>query len=90
MSFSGKLLRGIGVEPATIHYAVQGNGAANTALGNTAFPIPRTIYVQNSGNLHVLDDSNTWMVYAVTANTFFPFRAQAFGALTTANVICWA
>ena len=87
-----KVAKAAGSDPATIHYQVHGNGSANTTLGDTANnkPIPRTMYILNSGNLHILDDSNTWVVYTVTANTWFPFRAQAIGNLTTANVVCWA
>lgn len=86
---SNKVAKNGGGDPATVHYQVLGNGAANTAFGNTAFPIPRMLYIMNNGNVHILDDSNTWITYAVTAGQTLNFRAQALGASTTANVVCW-
>lgn len=89
-----KVAKGGGDDPATVHYTVVGNGSANTKLGDTANsfnrPIPRFIFVVNAGNIEMLDDSNTWITYAVTAGQRLDFRAQQFGANTTANVICWA
>jgi len=79
-----------GADPGTIHYSVA--AGANTTLGDTANgrPFPRFIYVTQNGNLNMLDDSNTWITYPVTAGQIINFRAQAIGPSTTANVICWA
>ena len=88
-----KVSKNGGGDPATVHYTVLGNSSANTKLGDTANsfnrPIPRSLYIATAGNLEMLDDSNTWVIYAVTAGQILPFRAQQIGANTTANVVCW-
>lgn len=86
-----RVARNGGADPATIHYTVMGNGAANTPLGDTANnrPVPRFIYVASNGNLQLLDDTNTWVTYVVTAGQILNFRAQQVGANTTANTVMW-
>jgi len=86
-----RVAKASGGDPATIHYTILGNGSANTILGDTAnnHPVPRSLYIATSGNLQMLDDTNTWVTYAVTAGQILPFRAQCIGANTTANVVAW-
>lgn len=81
-----------GDDPGTIHFSILGNGAANTLLANTGNAgtfIPRKLFIQNNGNLHMLDDSNTWVTYTVTAGMMIPFRPVRIGAGTTCNVVAW-
>jgi len=86
-----KVAKNAGADPATIHFEIA--AGSNVALGDMANtpnrPIPRAIRVITTGNLHILDDANTWITYSVTAGENFPFRATRIGANTTANVVCW-
>lgn len=80
-----------GADPGTIHFSILGNGSANTLLAgaNVGTFIPRKLYVNTGGNLHMLDDSNTWVTYVVTAGQTIDFRPTRIGAGTTANVVAW-
>lgn len=87
----GQLARGGGVEPATIHYLY--TAGANTAFGNTSNNdprVPRSLKVLNTGNLQLLDDSNTWITYPVTAGDHLHFRPLRIGPSSTSNVSCWS
>ena len=87
----GTVAKGAGGDPSTLHYAyVAGSNTLFGSTGNSLPTIPRKIYVNQTGNLQILDDSNTWITYAVTAGQILDFRPIRIGPASTSNVICWA
>ena len=72
-----------GSDPATFHYQVV---PSNTAPQT---PLPRSLYVNVSGNVVITDSGNTTVTYIVSAGQTLPIRAYLITTATTANVVAW-
>lgn len=70
--------------PAGMHFTVTPSDTVNLE------PRPRGFRVSTMGNLALMDEAGTTIIYAVTAGEILPFGAKRVLATgTTATVVAW-